>query len=190
MQIFAFSSAIGPIPIDAILTESHTTTLSITEIPIENGARVTDHALIMPKRLQLDCASHNAAATFNALVAFQESRVPFTVVSGLFVYSNMLIEELTADRDKEFSSILRCTASLKEIIIVSTQYAADPTGDGPQAGHDAAANRTNTGDPVSANRAGDPQTADRVSGTINRGDSVAQPVSSTNTGSYLSRITQ
>lgn len=189
MQFIAFSSAIGPVPIDAVLTEAHQMSLSITEIPIENGARVTDHALILPKRLTLDCASSNAAATFNALVMLQESRVPFTVVSGLFIYTNMLIENLTADRDKDFSSILRCSCELREIIIVSTQYAADPTGT-DQTSQQAATNKTNTGDPLASNATKDAATSDRVSGTVMRGDSAAQPVSSADQGSILHRISQ
>lgn len=187
MQIIAFSTAIGPIAIDAILTENHDSSLSITEIPIEDGTRVTDHALVLPKKLTLECATHNAAATYNALVAFQESRVPFVIVSGLFIYTNMLIEKIGADRDKDFSSVLRCRVDLKEIIIVSTSYVADPTGDGPQAGEQAASNRTTTGEPLAENRTTDAATADRVSGTINRGDSTAQPVN--DNSSVLKRIT-
>jgi hypothetical protein len=185
MVAIAFNRVIGPVPIDCVITETHTSELDITEIPIENGARITDHAFVLPKKITLDIATGNAAASYNALVAFQESRLPFVLVSGLFVYSNMLVKALKADRDKTFSQILRCTADLQEIIIVSTAYAADPTG-------------TSTGDPtntssskLNSTNAGDPATADRVTGTTLRGDT---GVTTTNTTggdeSILHGITQ
>ena len=176
MAIFAFSSAIGPVPIDVVITEKHNSTLSITEIPIENGARITDHAFLMPKRLTLDCATKNAAATYNALVMFQESRVPFTIVTGLFIYENMLVKSIDAERDAQFSSVLKFTAELQEIIIVSTAYTADTSGTNPDSGADAAANKKNTGDPISSKSATDPATADRASGTLTRGDTAGQTV--------------
>lgn len=176
MAIFAFSSVIGPVPIDVVVSEKHNVSLSITEIPIENGARITDHAFIMPKKLTLDCATKNAAATFNALVAFQESRVPFTIVTGLFIYENMLIKSIDAERDAQYSQILKFTAELQEIIIVSTAYTADPNGTASDSGADAAANKKNTGDPINSNSATDQATADRATGTITRGDTAGQTV--------------
>ncbi|WP_237616618.1 phage baseplate protein, partial [Pseudomonas monteilii] len=85
VAIVAFSTAIGPVPIDCVLTERHTSELDITEIAIETGSKITDHAIVVPKRLSLDVANADGASSYNSLVAFQESRVPFTIVSGLSV---------------------------------------------------------------------------------------------------------
>jgi hypothetical protein len=186
MVAIAFSQALSPLPLDVIISEKHTSELEITEIPIENGARITDHAFVLPKKITLDSASANAAAVYNALVAIQESRVPFTFVSGLFVYTNMLIKSLSAERDKTFSQVLRCTADLQEIIIVSTAYAADPTGD-------SSGDPTNTSSSkLNSTNAGDTATADRVTGTTLRGDT-GVTTSNTSTGddsSLLHQITQ
>lgn len=180
VSIIAFSSAVGPVPIDVIIKETHNSSLEITEIPIEDGSRITDHAFKLPKKLSLDTASGNAAATYNALVAFQVSRVPFTVVSGFFIYTNMLIKDLSADRDKDFTTVLRCRAELQEILIVSTAYAADTSG-----ATDSTSNSKSTS--TTAKNAGDPATADRVAGTTDRGDT-GTTTTSTDTDSTLHRI--
>lgn len=172
-SIVAFSTAIGPVPIDCVLTEKHTTELDITEIPIETGAKVTDHAVVMPKKLSLDVANDGAAATFNALVRFQESRVPFSIVSGLKVYSNMLVKRIDADRDASFSRVLRARVDLQEIIIVSTAYAADPageTGAGSSNRGQPGGRKSTRAAPPSAERSTTAATANRASGTVQRGD--------------------
>ena len=171
MSIIAFSSTIGPVPISCVLTEKHISDIEISEIPIETGAAVTDHAYVRPKKVTLDVADDAAAATFNALVAFQESRVPFTLVTGLSVYKNMLIKSLDADRDASFSRVLRCKVDLQEIIIVDTAYAASESGDG-KGGQSGGTKSTKAATPTKG-RAGDVATADRAAGTVQRGDAPA-----------------
>ena len=171
MSVILFSAAIGPVPIDCVVSERPSTELEITEIPIETGAKITDHAVVMPKRVTLDIASENAAATFNALVRFQESRVPFTLVTGLAVFPNMLIRRIDPDRNAEFSTVLRAEVDLQEVIIVGTAYAADPEGDAGtgERGKPGGQKSTRAAPPTS-DRAGDVPTANRSSQTIQRGD--------------------
>lgn len=179
MAAILFSGAIGPIPVNVVLTESHVSTLGITENPIETGAKITDHAYVEPKRLTLDFADAGAAETYNALVRFQESRVPFSIVSGLYVYTNMLIKALKADRDDSFSRILKGSAELQEVIIVETAYAAAEQNSQPsQSGQAGGKKSTNAASPSKA-KAGDAATRDRASGVVQRGDSPAKtaPVS-------------
>lgn len=174
MAAILFSGAIGPIPVSVVLTESHSSTLGITENPIETGAKITDHAYVEPKRLTLDFADANAALTYNALLRFQESRVPFTVVTGLYVYSNMLIRSLKAERDDTFSRILKGSADIQEVIIVETAYAsADQDSEVPDSGQPGGAKSTKSASP-SKGRAGDATTRDRVSGSVQRGDAPAK----------------
>lgn len=183
MAAIAFSRAVGPVPIDCVISERHTSEIAITEIPIEDGARITDHAFVLPKKVTLDIANQNAAAAYNALVAFQESRAPVTVVTGLYVYTNMLIKNLNAERDKTFSSILRCTCDLQEILIVSTAYAADTTGTGDP-------NSTSSTSPnASTQNTADSATADRTAGTTLRGDSATSTVPSGSDSSILKQVT-
>lgn len=170
MTAFAFSSTIGPVAINCVISEKHTAELDITEIPIETGAKVTDHAVVMPKKLTLDIANDGAAETYNALVRFQESRVPFSIVSGLKVYSNMLVKRIDAERDATFSRVLRGKVDLQEIIIVSTAYAADPAGTTTGERGAAGGKKSTRAAPPSAERSKDAATANRASGTVQRGD--------------------
>lgn len=172
MTAIFFSSLIGPIPVSVVMRENHMSSLGITENPIETGASVTDHAYVNPKSLTLEFADGNAAATYNALVRFQESRVPFVVVSGLFIYTNMLIKSLSATRDAATSRILDGRAELQEIIIVSTSYTSSEgsANDAQSQGAPGGAGSTQSARPTSE-RAGDAVTADRAAGTTMRGDS-------------------
>lgn len=175
-SIIAFSSAIGPVPVDCVLSERHTSELDITEIPLETGAKITDHAVVMPKRLGLEIANDAAAASFNALVAFQESRVPFSIVSGLKVYNNLLIKGIYPDRDATFSKVLKARIELQEVIIVGTSYAADPDGDNTDRGKAGGTKSTKSAAP-SPNTSKGATTADRASGTVQRGDAGVKSVS-------------
>ena len=185
-----FSGLIGPIPVSVIVRESHQSNLGITELPIETGAKITDHAYVEPKRISLEFADAYAAATYNALVRFQESRVPFTFVSGLFVYNNMLIKSLSADRDFAFSSVLNGKAELQEIIIVSTSYTAAEGGDSPtQSGKPGGEKSTKAARPLTE-RSGDAVTGDRAAATTLRGDAVTRTVPAAENRSILSSVLQ
>lgn len=187
MSAIIFSRNIGPVPIACVVRESPRHGLGISDIPIESGASITDHAYIEPKRIRLEIADGAAAETFNALVAFQESRVPFTVVSGLFVYDNMLIRRIEADRDAEWSTALRGFVELQEAIIVETAYAAAESGDATSDGQTGGKDSTRSASP-SKGRAGDAATADRASGTVMRGDAPASSVPSGQSQSILKSL--
>ena len=183
-SIIAFSPAIGPVPIDCVISEKLESTLEITEIAVENGSKITDHAVIMPKKITLELANANAAASYDAIERFQESRIPFTFVSGLKVFSNMLIKRISAERDATYSKILKATVDLQEIILVGTSYVADPGGDNSARGNPGGKKSTRAA-PPSADRASG-IAAERASGTVQLGDS-AISTATTADQSYLSQ---
>ena len=170
MSAIAFSRSIGPVAIACVLRERPTSELQITEIPIENGARITDHAVIAPKRLTLELANHDVAESFRALVAFQESRVPFTIISGLSVFTNMLIKSINPERDETHCQILRATIELQEAIIVETAYDPNATGGGAGGRSGSRSAGKTTAATPSAAKSGDARTADKAAGPVNRGD--------------------
>lgn len=166
MTAILFSPRIGPIQIDCWITEKHSSSIGITEIPVESGAKITDHSYVEPKKLDIDFANEQAAISYQALVRFQESRSPFTIVSGLTVYTNMLIREIGAERDAETHGILKGTASLQEIIIVHSASAPATDKGGGQPGGKLS---TKAAAPTKTNTIGQ-ATSDRASGTVTRGD--------------------
>lgn len=121
MSVIIIPRKIGPVAIDCFLYEQHRVNLAITDNAVEDGSSVSDHAYTRPNLLTLDIADEDGAATFVELVEAQALREPFTIVTGLAVYNNMLIENINASRSKETSFILSATVDLREVKIVGTQ---------------------------------------------------------------------
>lgn len=160
MSIIFYNSRIGPVPLSVILKEGHSSSLGITELPIETGAKITDHSYVEPKRLELEFADRFAALTYIALVKFQETRIPFLIIAGLNIYKSMLIKDLRAERDSITSCVLKGSALLQEVIMVSTAKTQAEGG-----GSKAAGNGKSDSQP----------TKDRTDGTTTRGDQPTKP---------------
>jgi hypothetical protein len=139
------SDQINTIQVDATLEEIGTDTLQITEHPVEAGANITDHAFYRPAELVMHCGWSNANALFTTsvggnqtfaggsltkddyvssiysqLLALQQSLQPFSVVTTIRLYNNMVITSISLTRDKRTSQALMVTVTLKQIIIVNT----------------------------------------------------------------------
>lgn len=188
MTAILFSQTIGPVAIDVFVKEQHKFELGITTNPIETGAEVNDHAYVKPKRVTLDVADGAAAETYNALVRFSESRVPFSIVTGLFVYSNMLILSGNFARDATYANVANGQVELQEVIIVDTAYAAGDFGDDPV--NESMKDNKGRQSRPSSSKAGDAATANRTSGTVHRGDMPHSVTPSTTPAnkSVLSRV--
>lgn len=180
MSAIIFSNVIGPVPISVILAERHESSIGITEQPIETGAKITDHAYVEPKKLSLEFGGELAVPTYNALVRFQESRVPFVFVSGLFLYSNMLIQKISVTRDVNYSQVLYGTVDLQEAIIVSTAYvSSDGDGNPTQTNGKPGGTKSTKAASPSTGKSGDAVTGNRAAGTTMRGDAATKTVSPT-----------
>ncbi|MDT9702007.1 phage baseplate protein, partial [Streptomyces sp. P17] len=164
--------------------------VEITSNPIETGAEVNDHAYIKPKQVVLEVADRNAAELYNALVRFQESRVPFYLVTGLTVYEDMLIQAIDADRDKIHSTILKATVTCKQVIIVSTGSApseSEGQSSGKDAGKPGGKNSKKAATPTKQG-ANNSSTADRAASTVQTGDNPTKAVAPEKTKSLAKRI--
>lgn len=184
MTVIAFSRAIGPIPVNCVLSEKHTSEVEITSNPIETGAEVNDHAYVKPKQVVLEVADQNAALLYNVMLRFQESRVPFYLVTGLTVYKDMLIQAIDATRDKTFSRVLKATVTCRQVIIVSTGSA--PGGSQPS-GNPGGRNSRGSANP-SQQSSNNPSTGDRAAGTVQSGDNSTGDVAPSQSQSILSQI--
>jgi hypothetical protein len=172
----ALSKFLGPIPLDVVVREVHESDLFITSNPVEFGANVSDHAIIEPKRLVMDAVAGSrpgtpgsVAGAFQAITRLQESRQPFSIVTALTVYRNMLIERLSVDRDKTFGRVLFFRAELREVIIVDTET---------------------TSGGLSQGKLQDGTAKDRGSPTTQRGNNVTKPAptsTTTQTGDGIRR---
>lgn len=184
MSAIIFSPKIGPVPIDVFIKEDHYNELDITANPIETGAEVNDHAYIKPEELTLEIADSNAAATHLALVNFQKSRRTFTIVSGLNIYTSMLIKSINSVRDKDTDKILKSSVTIREVKIAETATSASSSSD-KQTGKAGGKKSTRASAPTSQTVKQEGITPDRAAGTVGRGDSPVTTVPAAQNGSIL-----
>lgn len=134
------SRRIGLIVPSVVISEKHNDTLEITEHPVEVGAAISDHAYRRPSEVVmqvgfsgggslldfLDTTSYGLSVglspkeTYQELLDLQNSRVPFDVVTGKRIYSNMLIRALEVTTDRTSENVLSAVLTLREVIITST----------------------------------------------------------------------
>ncbi|WP_423196796.1 Phage tail protein [Cupriavidus sp. H19C3] len=141
---------IGPITIGVELEESHLDEVQITEHPVEKGAEINDHAFKRQPELTLKCGWSNSqfsalagalqsifqggelpkadyvSTVYSQLLALQETRQPFDVVTSLRIYRDMLFKSLAVTKDQKTGSAMTVTATLKQIRIVQTQVTKLP----------------------------------------------------------------
>jgi hypothetical protein len=141
---------VAGIVVDASISEDHLTSCDVTDNPVEDGAKITDHVQIKPAELSMDGVitdnplgyaiigniqnvkrtveglfgkSSRSIDQYNELTKLQSSRQPFTVVTGLKRYKNMIMEELSVTRTAQSGKSIHFRAKMKEIRIVKSSVA-------------------------------------------------------------------
>lgn len=139
--------------LDVVISESASSTVKVTNNPVENGADINDHIIIEPMKFSLTGIVSNAItntlasfgnlagdltrsqSAWQDLLALEKAGEPFTLVQGLASYDNVVITNLSESQDKDTSGGLHFTASLTELILVgtgeppATTFADDDTSD-------------------------------------------------------------
>lgn len=162
MTVILIPNTIGPVQFEATLSEKHYSDVTITDNPVEDGSTVHDHAVAQPRELVVEVAAESAAEKFEELVQFQRERETFSMVSGLTIYENMMIEGVEVDRDPRSEKILRAKVYMREIIFAQTANADIPSSlNRPAKGLGA---KSPSKDSVSADR------ADAATATEDRGE--------------------
>ncbi|BBT72368.1 phage baseplate protein [Klebsiella sp. WP8-S18-ESBL-06] len=135
------SRKIGLIIPDVVVSEKHSDTLEITEHPVEIGAAVADHAYKRPSEVVMEVGFAGGGSlldfvdtssiglslglspqeTYQELLDLQIRRIPFDVVTGKRLYSNMLIRALEVTTDKTTENVLSAVLTLREVLITQTQ---------------------------------------------------------------------
>lgn len=122
---------------DAILQATHTSTLTITDKPIQAGSSVSDNAYLQPRALSLNIGMSDVAHSFipgqfsggqsrsvqayGVLLSLQQLRIPVQVYTRLGLYQDMLVETLTVQEDNTTKHGLRATVELREILVATVQ---------------------------------------------------------------------
>ena len=146
--IFRKGNFIEEIELDVIVSEGAQTNSTITSNPVENGADVNDHVIIEAMTFSISGIVSDTKVTplggliaveqiasgsaftklstpskeaWELLLELQADRTPFTLVTNLKAYDNVLLENLQESQNKDTSNSLHFTANLKEIIFVGSQ---------------------------------------------------------------------
>lgn len=137
-QQVAIIRSIGGLMFDAVFEETHEIDLEVTDTPVETGVSVSDHAYMKPLRVTIsagvsdailrkldidpyDSASGRSTKAYELLTTLQRTAEPFDVQTGLKLYSNMVCTSLRTSQNKDSYGSLFFTATLREVIILSTQ---------------------------------------------------------------------
>lgn len=129
---------IGSVQIDAFISEVHTKESTPTRFPVEDGTNISDHVIVAPDGLQINGLIGAAILTsgsefgnraldgFNELSLLLKNKETVTVVTGLKVYTNMIIENFVCNRDSRSGGSLPFSMRLTEIRIVNSQLTTIP----------------------------------------------------------------
>jgi hypothetical protein len=140
---------VAGIVVDATVSEEHVSNCETTDNPVEDGSDVTDHVHIKPIELTIDGVisdsplgfavvgniqnfarsitnlfgkkTPRSIEAFNSLLDLQKSRTPFTVLTGLRRYENMILTELSVPRTSQTGAAIHFSAKMKQIRIVSSK---------------------------------------------------------------------
>lgn len=156
-RLWIFSDGQLPWAFDAVIRESHYSELVVTDNPVETGVVISDHAFMAPLRLEIeaqigdfwlhaigpggqvvsDTWLSDAGRSVNSFLQIQGLQAlaePFSIQTGLTLYSNMLITTLQAEQDVATANVFRFRASLRQVIFVNTQTVTyPPRAPGPPA---------------------------------------------------------
>lgn len=132
--------------LDGVISEQHNSSATITQHPVEYGVNIADHVIKQPQKITINGIVTNSpsigqmfnklpgGATFGeralsqltgsrireayaGLVELQNERFPVRLQTGLLVYDNMVLTDISAPNDLQGN--LRVTLTFTEIFVVN-----------------------------------------------------------------------
>lgn len=188
----ALNMGLTGIVIDATVRETHVSECEVTKNPVEGGAPVADHVQVQPKKLSIEGvisdtplgfafigniqnlvrsvtqifgARSRSQDAYDDLVRLQESRRPFTVITNLKKYDNMILTSLTVPRDSSTGGAIHFTAEMQQVIIVKSEEIANLATDAADVG----AKTKNLGQKVTQPVEAEAQVATKSKSILNSG---------------------
>ncbi len=128
---------------DAVLSEEHSQAATITTDPVETGFALSDHIYHEPDRLTVELAvsdyalhpssddpfassTSRSAKAFDLISKVKRAGEPFSVVTGLKLYDNMMILNISCRQDAETSSAMIARVEFEQVTIANTQTVTVP----------------------------------------------------------------
>ena len=124
------SPTMGRIVFDAVFSTDHSANATVTQHPVQSGASIADHAYMEPDEVSVEIGMTDAAANISGgashsvnayaqLRALMELREPFTLITRLRTYQNMLITSISAPDDYKTMNALRASIYFQQVKVVS-----------------------------------------------------------------------
>lgn len=118
---------------DCTIEERHSDRVQVTQQPVEYGAMISDHAIILPQEVSIRYGFWDGAFLFEfghadqvyrQLLDLQHEREPFSISTGKRVYSNMILTDMEVTTDQHTENVLIVELHCQEVIIVTTSSSA------------------------------------------------------------------
>lgn len=121
-------SRVGTVSLDATLSEDHSYRSRVTNFPIENGTYISDHVINEPVRLSIRglvsdtplnilAIGNRSIDAFNRLIEIQERKERISVITGIKVYTDMVITSLNVPRDIATGQSLTFNIEFQKLMI-------------------------------------------------------------------------
>lgn len=119
---------IGNIFIDATLSETHETSSTVTNFPIEDGSFISDYVINNPETLTISVlvtdtplnilsGFNRSITSYNELIRLQKNKELLTVVTGIKVYTNMIMTSISVPRDAQTGKSLTFNINFQKLIL-------------------------------------------------------------------------
>lgn len=129
--------SIGTFVADVTIEEDGSDELAITELPVEQGAAITDHSFKRPATVKILVGYSASSPTsfgnpnyvqdvYAGFLRLQASRRLFDVFTGKRVYSNMLMHRIHQHTDQKVENALIMSVECRQIILTRTQTVTVP----------------------------------------------------------------
>lgn len=124
-------TTISSVLLDAVISEDHSYNSRVTNYPIESGLIISDHIISEPDTLQITgivsdtplsifAPFNNSVNAFDQLVEIQKRKERITVVTGIKVYTDMVITSLQIPRGIESGQSLTFVIDMQKVILDSS----------------------------------------------------------------------
>jgi hypothetical protein len=137
---------IGTVNIDCVFSENTTEDCEVTDYPIETGAYIQDNIYNRPLNFSLSgfltdtplgyiqtvesltntTNQSLSQSAIDALETLKESRTPFTVITGVRIYEDMVFTNLSFSRDTNNGRSANIDCSFKKLLFASYQTVQVP----------------------------------------------------------------
>jgi len=117
-------TSMGDFYFDAVFKTEHNATMIVTEHPVQTGAPIADHAFLEPEEISCEIGmtdvngDNNSVQMYQQLRELMNLREPFTLVTRLYSYPNMLITALSVPDDYTTMFALKAGIVFKQVRVV------------------------------------------------------------------------